>query len=361
MLVELSRRLGLADRLPVEVNSLGDEATACRRRSRAEVVRYLGANGARLCEECREGAERNPLRVLDCKRPECRPVLDGAPALGAFLCADCTTHFARTREYLDALGVRHLVSPRRAGGLDYYVRTTFELTTTELGAQNAVAGGGRYDGLIKLLGGPPDPGIGFAVGVERVVQLRADAGRPGAPGAAAPAVLPGPARRGGARAGAAGRDRAPGARRRRRGRPRRPQARPRAGARRQARREPGGDRGRRRARAGRGAREGDAIGGAAAGEARRAGRGAAGARRAGVTEGLGSWKRTHTCGALRAADAGTTVTLMGWAHRRRDHGGLIFLELRDRTGLTQCVFNPAASAAAPGRAEAVRGEVVLGV
>jgi len=176
MLVELFRRLGLADRLTVEVNSLGDEATACRPRYRAELVRYLGANAARLCEECRERAERNPLRVLDCKRPECRPVLDGAPALGAFLCADCTTHFARTREYLDALGVRHLVSPRLVRGLDYYVRTTFELTTTELGAQNAVAGGGRYDGLIKLLGGPPDPGIGFAVGVERVVQLLPDAG-----------------------------------------------------------------------------------------------------------------------------------------------------------------------------------------
>ena len=188
MLVELFRRLGLADRLTVEVNSLGDEATACRPRYRAELVRYLGANAARLCEECRERAERNPLRVLDCKRPECRPVLDGAPALGAFLCADCTTHFARTREYLDALGVRHLVSPRLVRGLDYYVRTTFELTTTELGAQNAVAGGGRYDGLIKLLGGPPDPGIGFAVGVERVVQLLPDAG-PVAAGERGPRVF----------------------------------------------------------------------------------------------------------------------------------------------------------------------------
>jgi len=179
MLVELFRRLGLADRLEVEVNSLGDEASGCRPRYRTELVAYLRAHAAGLCEECRERAEKNPLRALDCKRPECRPVLDRAPALGAFLCADCTTHFARTREYLAALGVRHVVSPRLVRGLDYYVRTTFELTTAELGAQNAIAGGGRYDGLIKLLGGPPDPGIGFAVGVERVVQLLPDADREG--------------------------------------------------------------------------------------------------------------------------------------------------------------------------------------
>ena len=178
MLVELFRRLGLADRLEVEVNSLGDEASACRPRYRAELVAYLRTRADRLCEECRERTEKNPLRVLDCKTPGCRPVLDGAPVLGDFLCADCTTHFAKTREYLDASSVRHVVSPRLVRGLDYYVRTTFELTTTELGAQNAVAGGGRYDGLIKLLGGPPDPGIGFAVGVERVVQLLPDAGSP---------------------------------------------------------------------------------------------------------------------------------------------------------------------------------------
>jgi len=178
MLVELFRRLGLAERLAVEINSLGDEATGCRPRYRAELVRYLGANASRLCEECRERTERNPLRVLDCKRSECRPVLDGAPALAGFLCADCAAHFARTRECLDAMGIRHTVSPRLVRGLDYYVRTTFELTTAELGAQNAVAGGGRYDGLIKLLGGPPDPGVGFAVGVERVVQLLPDGDSP---------------------------------------------------------------------------------------------------------------------------------------------------------------------------------------
>ena len=176
MLVEFFRRLDLAPRLRVEINSLGDENPTCRPRYRTELVRYLRAHADRLCEECRERIERNPLRVLDCKRPECRPVLDGAPALGEFLCSDCATHFGKTREYLDAMGVRYVVSPRLVRGLDYYVRTTFELTTTELGAQNAVAGGGRYDGLIKLLGGPPDPGIGFAVGVERVVQLLPDVG-----------------------------------------------------------------------------------------------------------------------------------------------------------------------------------------
>jgi histidyl-tRNA synthetase len=176
MLVELFRRLDLAKRLQVEINSLGDEKPDCRPRYRTELVRYLRANRDRLCEECRERIERNPLRVLDCKKPECRPILDRAPALGDFLCSDCATHFGKTREYLEAMGVGYAVSPRLVRGLDYYVRTTFELTTTELGAQNAVAGGGRYDGLIKLLGGPPDPGIGFAVGVERVVQLLPDEG-----------------------------------------------------------------------------------------------------------------------------------------------------------------------------------------
>ena len=176
MLVEFFRRLDLAQRLQVEINSLGDEKPECRPRYRTELVRYLRANADRLCEECRERIERNPLRVLDCKKPECRRVLDRAPALGDFLCADCAAHFGKTREYLEATGVPHVVSPRLVRGLDYYMRTTFELTTTELGAQNAVAGGGRYDGLIKLLGGPPDPGVGFAVGVERVVQLLPDEG-----------------------------------------------------------------------------------------------------------------------------------------------------------------------------------------
>ena len=176
MLVELFRRLDLATRVELQINSIGDEKPDCRPRYRETLVEYLRQNASALCEECRDRTERNPLRVLDCKKPGCRPILDAAPSITEFLCADCADHFARTRRYLEAMGLGYVVNPRLVRGLDYYVRTTFELTTTELGAQNAVAGGGRYDGLIEVLGGPADPAIGFAVGMERVIQLLADGG-----------------------------------------------------------------------------------------------------------------------------------------------------------------------------------------
>ncbi|HEY3067647.1 MAG TPA: histidine--tRNA ligase [Methylomirabilota bacterium] len=172
MLVEFFRALGLADRLELQINSLGDGA--CRPAYRERLVAYLRAHADALCEECRDRTERNPFRVLDCKKPECQPVLAAAPTLHDSLCVPCAEHFARVRGYLDAMRIAYVVNPRLVRGFDYYVRTTFELLTTELGAQNAVAGGGRYDGLIELLGGPPDPGIGFAVGLERVVLLLSD-------------------------------------------------------------------------------------------------------------------------------------------------------------------------------------------
>src|SRR6185436_13570243 len=149
--------------------SIGD--ATCRPAYRERLVAYLRAHRDELCAECRDRTERNPLRVLDCKNPGCRPVLDAAPSILDSLCPDCRDHFDRVRRYLDAMRLQANVAPRLVRGFDYYVRTTFELTTTELGAQNAVAGGGRYDGLIRLLGGPPDPGIGFAVGEERVAML----------------------------------------------------------------------------------------------------------------------------------------------------------------------------------------------
>jgi histidyl-tRNA synthetase len=173
MLVELFRALGLAERLALEVNSIGD--AQCRPAYRERLVGYLREHREGLCEECRDRTERNPLRVLDCKKPGCRPILDAAPSILDWLCPECREHFERVRAYLDAMRIEYAVNPRLVRGFDYYVRTTFELLSGQLGAQNAVAGGGRYDGLIRLLQGPPDPGIGFAVGIERVVSLVAGA------------------------------------------------------------------------------------------------------------------------------------------------------------------------------------------
>jgi histidyl-tRNA synthetase len=171
MLIEFFRELGLADRLGLQINSLGD--ATCRPAYRERLVEFLRQNGAGLCAECRERAERNPLRVLDCKRPECQPVLERAPAQLDFLCTPCAENFRQVRAYLDAMGLAYVLSPRLVRGLDYYVRTTFELVTAELGSQSAVAGGGRYDGLVALLGGPPDAATGFAIGMERVALLLA--------------------------------------------------------------------------------------------------------------------------------------------------------------------------------------------
>jgi histidyl-tRNA synthetase len=179
MLLEFFRALGLADRLELQIGTLGDPV--CRPAYRDRLVAYLRTNAGRLCQECRDRTERNPLRVLDCKNPDCRVVLEQAPSLLDSLCEPCADHFGRVRRYLDAMGIAHTVNRRLVRGFDYYVRTTFEVVTTELGAQNAVAGGGRYDGLIQELGGPPDPGIGFAIGMERVVLLLADAAVAGRP------------------------------------------------------------------------------------------------------------------------------------------------------------------------------------
>ncbi|MBI4590134.1 MAG: histidine--tRNA ligase [Candidatus Rokubacteria bacterium] len=182
VLMELFGRLGLADRLTLSLNSIGDGA--CRPAYRENLVAYLRQNAGELCGECRARTERNPLRVLDCKQPGCQPTLEKAPSILDWLCQGCAQHFSRVRDYLDAMDLAYRVTPRLVRGFDYYVRTTFELLTGELGAQNAVAGGGRYDGLVQLLEGPPDPGIGFAVGMERVVLLL-----PAAPAEAVPLAL----------------------------------------------------------------------------------------------------------------------------------------------------------------------------
>jgi histidyl-tRNA synthetase len=163
------------------LNSIGDPA--CRPAYRAALVAFLESRRELLCGECQDRIERNPLRVLDCKKEPCQAATVGAPATVDHLCEACREHFAGVRRGLDALDIRYELTPRLVRGLDYYVRTTFEIQAGGLGSQNAVLGGGRYDDLVRELGGGDVPGIGWAAGIERLLIA---AGREGDP---APAQL----------------------------------------------------------------------------------------------------------------------------------------------------------------------------
>jgi histidyl-tRNA synthetase len=142
----------------------------------------------KMCVDCQRRAETNPLRVLDCKVPEDQPIIDALPKIAEYLDDDSKTHFAAVCAALDACGVPYEVNPRLVRGLDYYTRTTFEFSHGGLGAQNALLGGGRYDGLSEAIGGPKAPGIGFAIGEDRLIltlQAQAEA----APGGLADAYV----------------------------------------------------------------------------------------------------------------------------------------------------------------------------
>jgi histidyl-tRNA synthetase len=160
--------LGLRD-LILNINSLG--CPRCRGPFRAELKDYLKRYFAHLCPDCQRRMETNPLRVFDCKVETCNEAVKDAPSMPDFLCDSCTDHFETLTLYLKGLDIDFVVNPYLMRGLDYYTRTTFEVQTQELGAQNAIVGGGRYDGLIKELGGPDNPAIGFAIGTERIVEL----------------------------------------------------------------------------------------------------------------------------------------------------------------------------------------------
>lgn len=154
-------------RFQIEINSLGDEQ--CRPAYREAIRAFGEKHRAHLCENCLRRLERNPLRLLDCKVPSCVAVVSEAPVMESYWCKPCRDHFAAVCQALDRAEVPYVVAPRIVRGLDYYVRTAFEVKAEGLGAQNAVGGGGRYDGLVKSLGGPDVPGIGFALGLERVL------------------------------------------------------------------------------------------------------------------------------------------------------------------------------------------------
>jgi histidyl-tRNA synthetase len=168
MLRVFLERLGLTG-VVLHVNSLG--CRECRKTYRETLGSFLEGHAEGLCPDCQRRRHTNPLRTFDCKVERCQTVLANAPLLLDSICPDCRDHFEAVKGYLESLQTDYVVNPRMVRGLDYYMRTTFEIITDRLGAQSAVGGGGRYNGLVRDLGGPDIPGIGFAIGMERLILL----------------------------------------------------------------------------------------------------------------------------------------------------------------------------------------------
>ncbi len=168
LLVTLFSRLSVSD-VEAHINSLG--CSECRPRFKAVLSDFLTSSTGSLCSDCIRRKDRNPLRVLDCKVPACREAMAHAPSIPDYLCPACSQHFETVKTALDAIKVPFTIDKRLVRGLDYYTRTTFEIQTGSLGAQSAVAGGGRYDGLVKALGGPHTPATGFAIGFDRLSEI----------------------------------------------------------------------------------------------------------------------------------------------------------------------------------------------
>jgi histidyl-tRNA synthetase len=168
MLRHCLQRLGLKE-ITFNVNSIG--CPECRPAYREKLVEFFAGCLDSLCPDCNRRYNTNPLRILDCKVDRCRDMRKGAPRVTDYLCNGCRTHFDSLLSFLALLGISYTVNPDMVRGLDYYTRTTFEVTSENLGAQNAVAAGGRYDRLVKEFGGPETPAIGFAIGMERIIEL----------------------------------------------------------------------------------------------------------------------------------------------------------------------------------------------
>ena len=175
MAADLLHRAGLAE-FQLLINSVGDHR--CRPQYIELLRRELSGVAAQMCGDCQRRAETNPLRVLDCKVEADQPIIEKLPAIVDHLCAQCRAHFDAVKGHLDARGISYEVRPRLVRGLDYYVRTTFEVVHGGLGAQNSMLGGGRYDGLAESLGSKTAaPGIGFSIGEDRLVTI-VEAGQP---------------------------------------------------------------------------------------------------------------------------------------------------------------------------------------
>lgn len=168
MLIHFLRQVGL-EKLELQINSLG--CRDCRPRYREELKAFLSNKSFQLCEDCRRRLQTNPLRIFDCKVQTCQEAIVDAPKVSDFICEECNQHFNQVKAYLSLAGLEYVLNPRMVRGLDYYTRTAFEVVSYDLGAQNAVTGGGRYDNLFHEIGGLDIPGIGFAIGMERLISL----------------------------------------------------------------------------------------------------------------------------------------------------------------------------------------------
>ncbi len=171
LVTHLLQAFGL-EKLRANLNSIG--CSLCQPNYQEVLKKYLKVNPDSLCSDCQDRMERNPLRVLDCKRERCRILMEKAPSISGYLCSPCAEHFRCVQVYLKELGIDYCLDPQLVRGLDYYTRTAFEITHEHLGAQNALAAGGRFDGLAEDMGGVPTPAVGFALGMERVILARGE-------------------------------------------------------------------------------------------------------------------------------------------------------------------------------------------
>lgn len=155
--------------LSLEINSIG--CPTCRAEYHKALKEYFASRKDELCETCQDRLDRNPMRILDCKSPICSEIAQDAPVVVDYLCDECREHFDSVKKYLDLMNIEYTVNPKIVRGLDYYTKTVFEFVSNQIGAQGTVCGGGRYDGLVKELGGQDTPALGFAMGLERLMLL----------------------------------------------------------------------------------------------------------------------------------------------------------------------------------------------
>lgn len=162
--------------ISLHLNSIG--CPTCRAEYHKALYAYFAPHKDALCETCQTRLEKNPMRILDCKNPECAAIAQDAPLITDYLCDDCRAHFEQLQRYLDAMHISYVLDPKIVRGLDYYTKTVFEFISEDIGAQGTICAGGRYDGLIEELGGKPTPALGFGMGLERLIMTMESQGCP---------------------------------------------------------------------------------------------------------------------------------------------------------------------------------------